>query len=85
MLAAAVAAGGAVYSVCGFALWILAGRPRGAERHLFGAITMALKDISQTLYRVRAAHGEIPVRAGASRSGMTVDAVGVLRLRAGEA
>ena len=57
MLAAAVAAGGAVYSVCGFALWILAGRPRGAERHLFGAIKMALKGISQTLYRVRAAHG----------------------------
>ena len=57
MLAAAVAAGGAVYSVCGFALWILAGRPRGAERHLFGAIKMALNGISQTLYRVRAAHG----------------------------
>ena len=57
MLAAAVVLGGIVYSACGFTLWILAGRPRGAERHLFEAIKMALKGISQTLYRVRAAEG----------------------------
>jgi O-antigen/teichoic acid export membrane protein len=57
MLAAAVAVGGVVYSICGLVLWILAGRPRGAERHLFEAIKMALKGISQTLYRARAAHG----------------------------
>jgi len=57
MLAAAVVVGGIVYSACGFTLWILAGRPRGAERHLFEAIKMALKGISQTLYRVRAAEG----------------------------
>jgi O-antigen/teichoic acid export membrane protein len=57
MLAAAVAVGGAVYSLCGLILWILAGRPRGAERHLFEAIKMALKGISQTLYRARTAHG----------------------------
>jgi lipopolysaccharide exporter len=57
MLAAAVALGGVVYSVCGLILWILAGRPRGAERHLFEAIKMALTGAWQTLYRVRAAHG----------------------------
>ena len=56
MLAAAVAAGVGIFGlrVCPVDL---GGPPRGAERHLFGAIKMALKDISQTLYRVRAAHG----------------------------
>jgi lipopolysaccharide exporter len=54
MLAAVVALGGAV---CGVLLWILAGRPRGAERHLFEAIKMALKGMLQTLYRLRAAQG----------------------------
>ena len=49
--------GGVVYSVCGFTLWILAGRPRGAERHLFEAIKMTLKGISRNIYRVRTAHG----------------------------
>ena len=57
MLIVAVAVGGVVYSVCGLILWILAGRPRGAERHLFEAIKMALKGLSRTLYRARAAHG----------------------------
>ena len=57
MLAAAVALGGVVYSGCGVALWILAGRPRGAERHLFEAVKMALGGISRTLYRARAAEG----------------------------
>jgi hypothetical protein len=57
MLAAAVALGGAVYSACGLILWIVAGRPRGPERHLFEAIKMALKGVSQTLYRARAAQG----------------------------
>jgi PST family polysaccharide transporter len=57
MLAAAVALGGAVYSACGLILWLVAGRPRGAERHLFEAIKMALKGVSQTLYRARAAQG----------------------------
>lgn len=57
MLAAAVALGGVVYSACGVALWLLAGRPRGAERHLFETTKMVLKGISQTLYRARAAHG----------------------------
>ncbi len=57
MLAAAVAVGGAVYSVCGCTLWFLAGRPRGAERHLFEAVKMALGSISRTLYRARAAEG----------------------------
>ena len=57
MLAAAVAVGGVVYSVCGFTLWFLAGRPRGAERHLFEAVKMALGGISRTLYRSRAAEG----------------------------
>lgn len=57
MLAAAVAVGGVVYSVCGFMLWMLAGRPRGAERHLSEVIKMVLKGISQNIYRVRTAHG----------------------------
>jgi O-antigen/teichoic acid export membrane protein len=56
-LAAAVTVGGLVYSVCGFTLWFLAGRPRGAERHLFEAVKMALGGISRTLYRARAAEG----------------------------
>ncbi len=57
MLAAAVSVGGLVYSVCGFTLWFLAGRPRGAERHLFEAVKMALAGLSRTLYRARAAEG----------------------------
>jgi PST family polysaccharide transporter len=57
MLAAAVSIGGVVYSVCGFTLWFLAGRPRGAERHLFEAVKMALGGISRTLYGARAAEG----------------------------
>ena len=57
MLVAAVAVGGVVYSVCGLTLWFLAGRPRGAERHLFEAAKMALGGISRTLYRARAAEG----------------------------
>jgi O-antigen/teichoic acid export membrane protein len=57
MLAASVSVGGLVYSVCGFTLWFLAGRPRGAERHLFEAVKMALGGISRTLYRARAAEG----------------------------
>jgi PST family polysaccharide transporter len=57
MLAAAVTVGGLVYSVCGLILWFLAGRPRGAERHLFEAVKMALGGISRTLYRARAAAG----------------------------
>ncbi|MBV9375265.1 MAG: lipopolysaccharide biosynthesis protein [Alphaproteobacteria bacterium] len=57
MLAATVAWGGLVYSVSGFLLWMIAGKPRGAERHLFEVTKMVLKGISQTLYRARAAHG----------------------------
>ncbi|MBV9376035.1 MAG: lipopolysaccharide biosynthesis protein [Alphaproteobacteria bacterium] len=57
MLGAAVTVGGAVYSLCGFVLWIVAGRPRGAERHLFEAVKIVLKGVSQTLYRVRASQG----------------------------
>ena len=57
ILAAAVTVGGLVYSGCGFTLWFLAGRPRGAERHLFEAIKMALGGLSRTLYRTRAAEG----------------------------
>ncbi len=57
MLAAAVTVGGLVYAFCGFTLWILAGRPRGAERHLFEAVKMALGGICRTLYRARAAEG----------------------------
>ena len=34
---------------------MLAGRPRGAERHLYEAVKMALKGISQALYRPRIA------------------------------
>jgi O-antigen/teichoic acid export membrane protein len=56
MLVADVAVGGLIYSVCGFTLWFLAGRPRGAERHLFEAVKMALGGISRTLYRARGAH-----------------------------
>ena len=57
MLAAAVAVGGVVYWVCGLMLWILAGRPRGAESHLSEVIKMVFKGISQNIYRVRTAHG----------------------------
>jgi lipopolysaccharide exporter len=57
MLAAAVTLGGLVYSVCGLTLWFLAGRPRGAERHLFEAVKMALGGFSRTIYRARAAEG----------------------------
>ena len=57
MLAAAVVLGGLVYSGCGVALWLLAGRPRGAERHLFETAKMVLKGVSQTIYKARAAHG----------------------------
>jgi lipopolysaccharide exporter len=57
ILAAAVAVGGVAYSGCGLVLWILAGRPWGAERHLFEMVRMALKGISQAVYRAKAAHG----------------------------
>jgi len=55
MLATDVAVGGLIYSAFGFTLWFVAGRPRGAERHLYEAVKMALGGLSRTLYRARGA------------------------------
>src|SRR5204863_664669 len=55
MLATDVAVGALIYSAFGFTLWFEAGRPRGAERHVYEAVKMALGGLLRTLDRARGA------------------------------